>query len=174
MDIKDKDHYIQLRNKYHPNKLKIVFLLESPPVSGKYFYDRTGKITEPLFSALMKLLNYRPTDKKDGLEFFMNKGCLVVDATYKQVNRLKGKERDITIIYDFDNLVNDLEKICPDKDTAILLVKANVCKLFDERLTTIGFNIINKGIVIPFPSHGQQKRFHAIATEILRRFNKSI
>jgi hypothetical protein len=111
--MKNRDYYIQLRSKYHPNNLNLIFLFESPPVSGKYFYDETGKTSETLFSALMKLLDYEPSDKKDGLEYFKSKGYLLVDATYQQVNELKGKNRDETILSDYDYLVSDLERICP-------------------------------------------------------------
>ncbi len=45
----DKEYYLKLRNKYLPESLKIIFILESPPASGKYFYNETGKTTEPLF-----------------------------------------------------------------------------------------------------------------------------
>lgn len=164
----EKNYYINLRNKYHPEKLNLIFLLESPPISGKYFYDESGKTTEPLFSAIMKLLDHKPVDKKDGLEFFKSNGYIIVDATYKQVNELKGKQRDYTIMSDSDNLVSDLQNICPDKDTPILIVKANIFKIFDERLSKRGFNILNKGLVVPFPSHGHQNRFHSIASSILR------
>ena len=167
-----KEYYLQLRNKYHPDNIKLIFLLESPPVSGKYFYDESGKITEPLFSALMKLLNYKPNDKKDGLQFFKSNGYLLVDATYKQVNKLKGKERDETILSDYDYLVSDLERICSDKEVPIFIIKANVCKLLDDRLSKIGFNIINKGAIIPFPSHGQQNIFQKEALKILNNFFK--
>jgi hypothetical protein len=167
----NKNYYIQLRDKYHPKNLKFIFLLESPPASGKYFYDEKGNTTEPLFSAIMELLNYKPTDKKDGLKIFMSKGFLLVDATYKQVNKLKGKERDNTILSDYNILVSDLENFCPVKNTPIMLVKANICRMLDEKLTTEGFNIINKGVVIPFPSHGQQKRFHKKASNLLSSLN---
>ena len=163
----NKNYYIQLRSKYQPDTLKLIFILESPPISDKYFYDETGKTSEPLFSAMMKLLRYSPVEKKDGLEFFKKNGYLIVDATYKQVNRLKGKKRDDTILSDYINLLNDLKAISPDKDIPIILVKANICKMFDERLSAEGFNVINKGVVIPFPSTGNQKRFHSEASEIL-------
>ena len=125
----NKRYYLNLRNKYHPKELNLIFILESPPVSGKYFYDETGKTTEPLFSGMMKLLGYSPADKKDGLEFFKSKGYLLVDATYKQVNRLKGKKRDDTILSDYINLLSDLKAISPDKNIPIILVKANICKI---------------------------------------------
>lgn len=54
----NRDNYLQLRNRYLPSKLNLLFILESPPVSGNYFYDETGKTTEPLFSTFMKFLNY--------------------------------------------------------------------------------------------------------------------
>jgi hypothetical protein len=163
----DRNYYIQIRNRYHPENVKLIFILESPPISGKYFYDSEGAISEPLFSALMKLLNYQPKDKEDGLQFFKSEGYLLVDATYKQVNNLKGKERDETILSDYDYLVSDLENICSDKEVPIIIVKANVCKLLDHRLSEKGFNIINKGAIIPFPSHGQQNKFHTFALGIL-------
>ena len=165
--FKNKDYYLNLRHKYHPKVLKLIFILESPPVSGKYFYDPTGKTTEPLFSAMMRLLGYIPADKKDGLEFFKEKGYLIIDATYKQVNKLKGKMRDDTILADYKNLLSDLNSINPDKNIPIILVKSNICKILEGRLSSDGFDIINRGTAIPFPSHGQQKRFHSAALEIL-------
>jgi len=41
------------------------------------------------------------------------------------------------------------------------LIKANVCKLLDDKLTADGFKVINKGVSVPFPSHGQQPKFHS-------------
>lgn len=163
----NRDYYLRLRKRYLPSKLNLIFLLESPPVSGNYFYDETGKTTEPLFSAFMKFLSYSPADKRDGLEHFKNRGFLLVDATYKQVNKLKGKVRDYTILSDYNRLIDDLENMCPVKNIPIILVKANICRMFDERLTERGFNILNKGVVIPFPSHGQQKRFHLEISKVL-------
>ncbi len=163
----NRDHYLRLRKRYLPSKLNLLFILESPPVSGNYFYDETGKTTEPLFSAFMKFLNYSPSDKKDGLEHFKSNGYFLVDATYKQVNKLKGKIRDYTILSDYNRLIDDLENMCPEKNVPIILVKANICRMFDERLTERGFNILNKGIVIPFPSHGHQKKFHLEMSKVL-------
>ena len=163
----NRDYYLRLRKRYLPSKLNLLFILESPPVSGKYFYDETGKTTEPFFRAFMKLLSYSPTDKKDGLEYFKSNGYLIIDATYKQVNKLKGKIRDYTILSDYNRLIDDIENMCPEKNVPIILVKANICRMFDERLTERGFNILNKGVVIPFPSSGQQKRFHLEMSKVL-------
>ena len=165
----NKDYYILLRNKHLPEELKLIFILESPPASGKYFYDETGKISEPLFHEIMKAINYKPANKKDGLTFFKSRGFFLVDATYNPVNKLNEKERNDTIISDFTKLVADLENLCSANKVPMLLVKANVCRLLEKDLLSKGFNVINRGIIIPFPSSGQQKRFHIEIEKILNK-----
>ncbi len=81
-----KEYYFRLRKHYQPPKIKTVFVLESPPVSGKYFYDESGLVSEPLFSAMMKLLPIVPQTKKEGLQQFASTGHFLVDATYEPVN----------------------------------------------------------------------------------------
>jgi hypothetical protein len=79
--------YLSLRAPYVPNERKLVFVLESPPKSGLYFYNPDGRVSEPLFSAMMKdVLEIRPTSKAAGLREFTRQGCLLVDATYVPVN----------------------------------------------------------------------------------------
>ena len=88
-----KKYYLSRRNKYVPKNLKIVFVLESPPASGKYFYDENGSVGEPLFSAMMKLLNFDLQDKREGLKYFAKSGYFLVDATYKPVNKIRDEIR---------------------------------------------------------------------------------
>lgn len=164
----NREYYIRLRNKYYPENLKQIFILESPPISGKFFYEESGKKTEPLFSEMMKLLKFSPENKPQGLEYFKNAGFFLVDATYKPVNDLKGKKRDATILQDFNRLVNDLNQICAGKNIPVILVKANICRLLEEPLRRKGFSIQNNGLIIPFPSTGQQKRFHTEMNKIFR------
>jgi hypothetical protein len=66
-------HYINLRDQYKPRKTRVIFILESPPASGEYFYDPDGRTGEQLFSAMMKVINYQPKDKADGLAEFQKK-----------------------------------------------------------------------------------------------------
>jgi len=155
----NEKYYLRLRNTYLPSNIGTVFILESPPASGKYFYDETGSVGEPLFSAMMKLLNFNPENKREGLKFFSAKGCFLVDATYEPVNMLKGKIRDNTILMNFGNLAKDLKKLGDPQQIDFILIKANVCRLLESRLLSEGINVINKGVIIPFPSSGQQRKF---------------
>ena len=85
----DRDYYFSFRQKYEPENLKLVIVAESPPASGLYFYDPLGKISEPLFAALMRQIACSPSSKEEGLAELRRKGWLFVDATYEQVDTSK-------------------------------------------------------------------------------------
>lgn len=162
----DREHYIRLRERYRPEVLKVIFILESPPASGKYFYDETGLITEPLFKAFMELLKFEPKSKKDGLKYFSQTGHYLVDATYRPVNKLNDKERTEAIIADYELLVRDLRNIKAQEKAQLILIKANICRLLGPRLLKDGFNVVNNNVVIPFPSSGQQKKFRTMISKV--------
>jgi hypothetical protein len=42
---------------------------------------------------------------------------------------------------------------------AMILVKANICKLLQQKLLLDGFNVINDGLIVPFPAFGHQNKF---------------
>lgn len=73
---------------YQPQKIGLLIVAESPPASGKYFYDPTGSTKEPLFSAIMKHLGLSPATKEVGLREFQLRGWVLVDATYQPVDKL--------------------------------------------------------------------------------------
>jgi hypothetical protein len=153
--------YLRFRERYLPEHPKIIFVLESPPKSGKCFYNPEGLISEPLFIAMMKdVLEIKPTTKDDGLREFATRGFLLLDATYTPVNHphLSTAERDRLVLVDFPLLVEELRK-CSGPATKLVLVKANVCRLLDSKLTDAGFTVLNHGKSIPFPSTGQQRKF---------------
>ena len=87
----DRSEYLSFRRKFEPSIVKLVIMAESPPASGKYFYNPAGKITEPLFAALMKQIRFDPVTKERGLQAFQQKGWVLIDATYEPVNGLKGR-----------------------------------------------------------------------------------
>ncbi|BAM87069.1 hypothetical protein S58_10580 [Bradyrhizobium oligotrophicum S58] len=162
MIARGQDYYLALRLRYEPSVAKLVIVAESPPSSGKYFYDPTGSIKEPLFAALMRQLKATPATKEVGLRDFQSKGWVLVDATYHQVDKLPrdaDRDRDALIEGDYPLLVEDLSSLLSDRGVPLILIKANVCRILEPRLTKDGFNVINTGRLVYFPSTGQQKRF---------------
>jgi hypothetical protein len=149
-----------MRRRYLPESTRLVIVAESPPISGLYIYDATGKTTEPLFSALMKQLCFSPDSKEDGLRALQKRGWILVDATYEPVNTpgTSKRERDAIIQRDYPLLKVDLRSFLSDHSTPIILLKANVCRLLESKLLKDGFNVLNEH-PIPFPSNGHQIKF---------------
>jgi len=156
-----KRYYVDLREPYRPRELRHIFVLESPPCSGKYFYDENGGTGEPLFLAMMKMMGRAPNDKREGLLWFKDCGYLLMDATYQPVNKgVSDGRRSQIILDDFNALVEDLLVVNPGQTAPLILVKANICRLLAPRLVQAGFNVLNNGAVVPFPASGQQNAFH--------------
>jgi hypothetical protein len=84
-----RSEYLALRNEFQPDSVRLVIVAESLPTSGKYFYNPTGAITEPLFEALMQQLGFAPDTKESGLREFQRRGWVLIDATYEPVNALR-------------------------------------------------------------------------------------
>lgn len=161
--------YLVLRAPYVPQHRKIVFVLESPPKSGLYFYNPEGRVSEPLFGAMMKdVIEITPESKDQGLREFASRGFLLIDATYTPVNHdhLSSQERNKRILDNLPILVEELGNYV-GPDTGVVLVKANVCTLLEPVLAAHGFPVLNRGRSIPFPSNGQQNKFRVAVRQVL-------
>jgi hypothetical protein len=155
-----RNEYLALRHRYEPESIKLVLIAESPPTSGKYFYNAAGAPSEPLFAALMKQLRLSPMTKEAGLRQFQQRGWVLIDATYEPVDKLTDASRNSVIERDYPLLRRDLTTLLADHSIPLVLIKANVRRLLEPKLTKDGFNVINKGCDIYFPASGRQKDFH--------------
>jgi hypothetical protein len=182
MPGRTRDEYLDLRRQYQPENIKLVIIAESPPDSGLYFYDRTGSPTkEPLFRAFMHQLQQLSSftankeDKEDGLREFQRRGLILVDATYKPVNKMNERDRDEEIRQAYKNLYDDLRNLMSyDFSIPLVLIKANVCRILESKLSQNGFKVLNAGHIIPFPSTGNQKKFEDQFGAILKPIGISV
>jgi hypothetical protein len=163
MSVRDRDYYLRLRREHEPADIKLMIVAESPPASGKYFYEPTGSPKEWLFAAIMLQLGISPVTKEIGLRELKQRGWVLVDATYVPVDKLAkdaGHDRDDVIVRDYPLLCEDLASLTPDRSsTPIVLIKSNVCRILGPLLTRDGFQVLNNGNAIYFPSHGNQTKF---------------
>jgi hypothetical protein len=89
--------------------VKLLIVAKSPPASGLYFYNPAGRVTEPLFAALMEQLGITCATKEEGLRSFQQSGWLLVDATYTPIDKEYIESlRNIVIEQDYEHLHADL------------------------------------------------------------------
>jgi hypothetical protein len=157
-----------MRRRYEPDVVRLVIIAESPPASGLYFYNPTGATSEWLFRALMQQLPFSPVNKESGLLEFQRRGWVLIDATYEPVNELSNGKRDKVIARDYRLLRDDLARLSPDRSVPLILIKENVCRLLEARLRKDGFNVLNSGRVVYFPSMWWQKDFHRQFAAVLK------
>ena len=164
-----RSDYHAFRRVYQPADLKLIVVAESPPVSGLYFYNPAGAVSEPLFSAFMQQIGVKPRSKDEGLRSFHQKGWLLADSTYEPVNvdAYKKVERNRIIMRDYPLLRDDLLSLTPDRSVPLIVIKSNVCELLDPALSSDGFNVLNRGRKIFFPSNGRQTDFHRQFADVL-------
>ena len=70
----------------------------------------------------------------------------MVDATYQPVDKLgkvAGPDRDAVIARDYPLLFDDLTNLIPNRFVPLVLIKANVCRLLEPRLSDDGFVVLN-------------------------------
>jgi hypothetical protein len=165
----ERADYLAFRNQFQPVSPRLIIVAESPPFSGKYFYNPDGVVTEPLFSAVMQQVGVKPISKELGLRQLQEKGWLLVDATYEPVNDYTDARKDQVIVRDYSQLLEDLIRVSPDRSSPVVLIKVNVCRLLETPLSRDGFDVINRGQPIPFPSSGQQEKFRVRFSDVVQR-----
>lgn len=160
--------YIELRNKFIPKEIKLIFVFESPPENKGYFYDPNGKTSELLYRSLMEVLfNEKPKTKIEGLKKFQNSGYLLVNPIYDPVNKPPDKIADELILKNYPKFLKDLKNLINDSDVGIILVKSNICRLLENKLIDDKFNVLNKCKIIPFPIHYHFETFKKLVRELI-------
>jgi hypothetical protein len=160
------EYYDDLRAVFAPKEVSLILLFESPPEGGNYFYDPEGKTTEALFKAVMKLWGWHPETKSEGLQLLRSSGVVLIDATYKQVNKMTPSQRRDIMRLEYEQLCERLP------DAPILIGMVKVLEAVGQRLVDDGFKVLNSEVRIPFPSHGNQHKFHSKALDVLEGARK--
>lgn len=168
--MKDREYYEQLRNRYLPERLKVIFIFESPPFSGKYFYDPAGSKSEQLFVVMMKYIGYSPENKEDGLKEFSKRGYFLMDATYNQIDKVTNpSKRNLFIVNDIPLLASKLLNLEKRRGVKIIPVKKNICQIVSGPLKSIGFNVLD--ISLPFPFPNWQPEFFEKMLKLKKEYN---
>ena len=174
--------YKTAAQKYNPDKIKILFIAESPPFKEegealRYFYFENLTKRDSLFRNIMQVLfpeEYddfkKSKDKVPLLNKFKENGFFLIDACDYPINQYKNRTRDDLINKDFPKLLQKIKTVIDD-DTKTILIKKNIFDLLFYRLKSEGINAINTEH-LDFPSSGNQKKFKTKLCKLLLHLNK--
>src|SRR5450830_21944 len=79
-----------LRERFKPEKIKVLFIAESPPKNDTFFYSAKGGFYNFTKQVFIELFEEEIERSADFLHFFQNKGCFLEDLchepkTYKEI-----------------------------------------------------------------------------------------
>jgi hypothetical protein len=159
-----EDRYAAAAEKYAPERTRVLFVAEAPPEDfDRYFYFENVKHDDWLWIALMKALypsewSHTQTErqrKEDWLLKFKRSQFRLIDAVKTPVC---GHSRKRVRLIDSaaHELIDEIKEIAPKQ---IVLIKATVHEALFQKLTNVHLPVINTES-LPFPSSGQQTRFH--------------
>lgn len=110
----------RLRRRYRPAHIRLLFVGESPPASGRFFYCRNSGLYRAMRDAFRRI-DSSVTDKTF-LDIFQNSGCFLIDACADPVDRLDPSSRRAKCLTSEPALSRRIRRL--DPGAVVILVKA--------------------------------------------------
>jgi hypothetical protein len=176
MVMSDRD---KAQDSYRPHIIKIIFVAEAPPDNeARYFYYQSVPTADGLWLFSMRCLFPRSYGempakklraiKHQTLRRFKDSGFIMLDACLDPIPATTRPNQRVKIIWiNKEDLCRRLKSLHEDAikkgvqpPVGIILIKSTVYNALNEYLLNdCGIPVLNKGVMVPFPGSGNQKRF---------------
>ena len=133
-----------LRRRYRPDHVRIMFVGEAPPASGRFFYQADSglyrAVRDTFISALPNL------EKARFLESFRALGCYLVDLCGQPVDHMDRKERQRVCLAGEASLSRTLRQLRPEIVVAVVRSIGRSVKRAEDRAKWSGLHV-----ELPYP-----------------------
>lgn len=157
-------YHEELRQKYKPQNVNVLFVGESPPAGGTFFYAANSNL---FYSTKVAFHNVYPesiTYGSEFLEFFKLQGCYLDDLCLEPVNRKDWNERFKQREFGIGPLSMRIKNYAPKAVIVVMLdIKYDIKKAIERADVEVQFSD-----ALPFPVFHKQ-RYEEELTEILER-----
>ncbi len=144
----------ELRKSFRPGCIATLFVGESAPVSGRFFYS--GNST--LFRAMERAFG----NQKTFLQDFQKKGFYLDDLVLTPINKLEKRER----LRLRREAVPELKKrLIEYKPKAVVVVMQAILPVVRQAMYMAGISY--EPFCVPHPAFGNWTRFHSAMTKII-------
>lgn len=151
------NQYEEIRQSYKPKKINLLFIAESPPKGGTFFYLRNSN----LYFAIKQGFDivFGNQDNKDFLNFFKEQGCYLDDLCLKPVNGLPFTTRQEERITGINPLAERIKEIEPK---VIIILMKEIEGEIRTAIENSKVNTIEFTLVTSFPAHSENNRMNCI------------
>jgi hypothetical protein len=147
-----------VRARFLPARITTLFVGESAPASGDFFYF--GK--NAMLHHMQRAVAQSRGDDGDFLQRFKSYGWYLDDLVLEPVNKLTKSEREAKCLAALNSLASRIAEYRP---LAIVSLLMSIKGIVYAAADAAGSNATR--FAVPFPGMGQQMRFQAAMTEIL-------
>lgn len=155
------DEFEVLRYRYKPEKITILFVGESRPVNGTFFYNENSnlyKYTKKAFDDFFQTNNF-------SVESFKWLGCWLYDICNQPVNHLNATARTEEIRNGISELENFIKLELPNY--IVVCKRGSVRDLIIHSNIMVNYQENGNIFFIPFPACGRQNEYREKLTVIL-------
>jgi hypothetical protein len=180
---KTKNEYDKIRQQYHPQKITMLLIAESPPPgantdSSRHFY-RSDKVRrdDRLFTNTIKALYPEAAAKTEGelepdkeawLRRFQADGYYMIEALEdSQPHEITKDQRQERIRKSLPRLLDRVHELA-DKDTKIILIKSNVFAVAAKPLSQVGFTVLNTEL-LDYPGRFNQRAYREKLSKLVAK-----
>jgi len=149
-----------LRARYQPPEIRVLFVGESAPAGGNFFYRQTGQVHREFRKALAPVIGAAPSF----VDAFKRAGFYLDDLVLEPVNWLSPSERKDMHAASIVSLAERMKT--HDAPRVVAFMKGIAAPV----RTAIALSGKPRTLhVVPFPGNGRQGEFHAAMTTIIPR-----
>lgn len=150
-----------LRERFKPEKIKVLFIAESPPKNDTFFYSAKGGFYNFTKQVFIELFEEEIERSDDFLHFFQNKGCFLEDLchepkTYKEICEEIHENKNGKNGY-IEKLKESLESYNPQ---AIIITLKEIDGFVRDAIKRSDI-ILSRELIftLPFPGKGHQNDY---------------
>lgn len=129
--ISVEDKRERLRRRYRPERIRLLFIGESPPASGRFFYRQDSGLYRAIRDTF-RMIDPWITDDMF-LEVFQNSGCYLIDACSRPVDHLDLRSRRAACLAGEPRLTGKIRRLKPSLIVTIVKsIRENVRRAAGE------------------------------------------
>jgi hypothetical protein len=143
-----------LRAEYRPPQVRVLFVGESPPANGAFFYLGNSNLSRYTAEAFASVYGSYPSPQAF-LTDFQKRGCYLIDLCPDPVNRLSKPQRRAARRAGIPGLAAALRELRPARIVVVMkTIEDSVLAARDRA----GFTTVPLA-ALPFPAQGNQRRY---------------